>query len=73
MSTDDGTLKWFDILHTEGIIGHFPHFVVVVINMFCHAFYLLYTFCYLCYQKSNFLTADEGDPKAPFSLASTSW
>ena len=27
MSTDDGTLKWFDILHTEDIIGHFPDFV----------------------------------------------
>ena len=27
MSTNDGTLKWFDILHTEDIIGHFPDFV----------------------------------------------
>ena len=27
MSTDDGTLKWFDILHTEDIIGNFPDFV----------------------------------------------
>ena len=28
MSTHDGTLKWFDILHTEDIKGHFPDFVI---------------------------------------------
>ena len=40
MSTHDGTLKRFDILHIEDIKGHFPDFVIHYYVVSCILFHL---------------------------------